>query len=65
MIGLSKGEGQIMGKRVSEQLAIDEAACRLVQVRRRFSLVVPAPTGRRYANTVLEHGYVRYSVTQE
>jgi len=28
-------------------------------------LVVPAPTGRLYANEVLEHDYVRYSVTEE
>lgn len=31
VISLSKGEGLVMGKRVSEQLAIDEAARRLVQ----------------------------------
>ncbi|MBX3306237.1 MAG: carboxypeptidase regulatory-like domain-containing protein [Nitrospira sp.] len=29
------------------------------------TLVVPAPTGRLYANEVLEHDYVRYSVTEE
>ncbi len=29
------------------------------------NLVVPAPTGRLYANEVLEHDYVRYSVTEE
>lgn len=28
-------------------------------------LVVPAPTGRLYANEVLDHDYVRYSVTEE
>ncbi len=28
-------------------------------------LVVPAPTGRLYANEVLEHDYVRYNVTEE
>jgi hypothetical protein len=28
-------------------------------------LVVPAPTGRLYANEVLEHDYVRYGVTEE
>jgi hypothetical protein len=28
-------------------------------------LSVRAPTGRLYANEVLEHGYVRYSVTKE
>jgi hypothetical protein len=25
---------------------------------------VPAPTGRLYANEVLEHDYVRYNVTE-
>ena len=29
------------------------------------NIVVPAPTGRLYANEVLEHDYVRYSVTEE
>jgi len=28
-------------------------------------LVVPAPTGRLYANEVLEHAYVRYNVTAD
>jgi hypothetical protein len=28
-------------------------------------LVVPAPTGRLYANEVLEHDYIRYNVTEE
>jgi hypothetical protein len=28
-------------------------------------LVVPAPTGRLYANEVLEHAYIRYNVTEE
>ena len=28
-------------------------------------VMVPAPTGRLYANEVLEHDYVRYSVTEE
>jgi hypothetical protein len=29
------------------------------------TIAVPAPTGRLYANEVLEHDYVRYSVTEE
>lgn len=29
------------------------------------NLVVPAPTGRLYANEVLDHGYVRYNVSEE
>jgi len=29
------------------------------------NIVVPAPIGRRYANAVLEHDYVRFSVTEE
>jgi len=29
------------------------------------NIVVPAPTGRLYANEVLEHAYNRYSVTEE
>ncbi|MFO0706620.1 MAG: carboxypeptidase regulatory-like domain-containing protein [Nitrospira sp.] len=29
------------------------------------TLAVPAPTGRLYANEVLEHDYVRYNVTEE
>ena len=29
------------------------------------AIAVPAPTGRLYANEVLEHDYVRYSVTEE
>ena len=29
------------------------------------NLVVPAPTGRLYANEVLEHAYVRYNVLEE
>jgi hypothetical protein len=28
-------------------------------------VVVPAPTGRLYANEVLDHAYVRYGVTEE
>ncbi|MBA5868372.1 MAG: carboxypeptidase regulatory-like domain-containing protein, partial [Nitrospira sp. CR1.3] len=28
-------------------------------------IVVPAPTGRLYANEVLDHDYVRFSVTEE
>jgi len=28
-------------------------------------IAVPAPTGRLYANEVLEHDYVRYNVTEE
>jgi len=27
--------------------------------------VVPAPTGRLYANEVLDHAYTRYNVTEE
>ena len=29
------------------------------------NLIVPAPTGRLYANEVLDHGYVRYNVSEE
>ncbi len=29
------------------------------------NFVVPAPTGRLYANEVLEHAYIRYNVTEE
>ncbi len=29
------------------------------------TLTVPAPTGRLYANEVLEHAYIRYNVTEE
>ncbi|MDH5254027.1 MAG: carboxypeptidase regulatory-like domain-containing protein, partial [Nitrospira sp.] len=29
------------------------------------TIVVPAPTGRLYANEVLDHAYVRYNVTEE
>jgi hypothetical protein len=29
------------------------------------NIAVPAPTGRLYANEVLEHDYVRYSVPEE
>jgi hypothetical protein len=29
------------------------------------NIAVPAPTGRLYANEVLEHDYVRFSVTEE
>lgn len=29
------------------------------------ALAIPAPTGRLYANEVLEHDYVRYNVTEE
>jgi len=29
------------------------------------NIAVSAPTGRLYANEVLEHDYVRYSVTEE
>jgi hypothetical protein len=28
-------------------------------------IVVPAPTGRLYANEVLDHPYVRYNVSEE
>ena len=29
------------------------------------NIAVPAPTGRLYANEVLEHAYVRYNVPEE
>lgn len=29
------------------------------------AIVVPAPTGRLYANEVLDHAYIRYNVTEE
>jgi hypothetical protein len=29
------------------------------------AVAVPAPTGRLYANEVLEHDYVRYNVLEE
>ncbi|MGQ0665477.1 MAG: hypothetical protein ACT4O4_00425 [Nitrospiraceae bacterium] len=29
------------------------------------TIVVPAPTGRLYANEVLDHPYVRYNVPEE
>jgi len=28
-------------------------------------LAVPAPTGRLYANEVLDHAYIRYNVTED
>nr|MBI3612423.1 carboxypeptidase regulatory-like domain-containing protein [Nitrospirota bacterium] len=28
-------------------------------------ITVPAPTGRLYANEVLDHAYIRYNVTEE
>jgi uncharacterized protein YaiI (UPF0178 family) len=29
------------------------------------NIAVPAPTGRLYANEVLDHAYTRYNVTEE
>ena len=29
------------------------------------TIVLPAPTGRLYANEVLDHAYVRYNVNEE
>ena len=35
------------------------------QAKVEVNIAIPAPTGRLYANEVLEHDYVRYNVTEE